>query len=263
MQRANRLKARSELLLSLFASGFKTTRDRLNVIWGRNMDAPIRGEPVPHMIQEFYSIPHHNIIAERRTPLVDPLIKLIPDTEYFSRPGRTPDSDLELPHSLEVWIDAALSCDDRLSKRLLRAAYWLRHAHEVNQLSQSAALVAAVQAVEVLLPALKGQACPTCEREISPGPTRKFRDFLQEYSPTTSADERRARDLLYKQRSRLTHGHELLVSDSDYHAGWTNPAHAFDSQALDRALRLAQISAINWFVAQIRSTKSSPNVVEA
>jgi hypothetical protein len=259
IQRAGRLRARYELLLSLFASGFKTRHDRFNVIWGRDMNAPFQGEPVPHMIQEFYSIPGFNIIAESRTPLADPLIKLIPDGEYFGRPGRTPGYDLDLPQSLELWIDAALSCDGRLSQRLLRASYWLRHAHEINQISQSAALVAAIQAVEVLLPAIKGQVCTTCEREISPGPTRKFRDFLQEYAATTSAEERKARDLLYKQRSRLTHGHELLVSDSDYHASWTNPAHAFDSQTLDRALRLAQISAINWFIAQIRSSANSNN----
>lgn len=254
IHRAMRMRARYELLLSLFTSGFKTRRDRLNVFWGRDMEAPIHSDPIPHMVQEFYSIPGFNLIADRRTSLADPLIKLVPDGEYFSRLGHMPGNDLDLPQSLGVWIDAALSCDDRLSNRLLRAAYWLRHAHDVNQLSQSAALVAAVQTVEALLPTIKGQVCPTCEREISPGPTKKFRDFLQEYAPTTSAEERRARDLLYKQRSRLTHGHDLLASDKDYPAAWTNPAHAFDSQTLDRALRLAQISAINWFVAQILLT---------
>jgi hypothetical protein len=257
MQRADRLRARYELLLSLFAFGFKTRRNRFNVIWGLDMDAPRQGAPIPHLVREFYSIPSLSDITERRTPLVDPLIKLVPDGEYFSRLGRRPDCDLDVPQSLEVWINAALSCNDRLSKRLLRSAYWLRHAHEVNQLSQSAALVAAVQAVEALLPAIKGQVCSTCEREIGPGPTKKFRDFLQEHAPTTSTEERRARDLLYKQRSRLTHGHELLASDSDYYAGWTYPAHAFDSQTLYRALRLAQISAINWFIGQIRSTATS------
>ena len=135
-------------------------------------------------------------------------------------------------------------------KQLLRAAYWLRHAYQVFPLSQSASLVAAVQTIEVLLPNIKGEVCSTCQREISPGPTKKFRDFLQQYAPTTSAEERKARDLLYKQCSQLTHGRELLASDEDQYTGWTNPAHAFDRQTLDDALRLARISAINWFVSQ-------------
>jgi hypothetical protein len=136
-------------------------------------------------------------------------------------------------------------------KLLVRAAYWLNHADQVLRLSQSASLVAAIQAIEVLLPAVKGETCPSCNREKGPGPTRKFKDFLQQYAPTNDSEERKARDLLYKQRSQLVHGHELLGTDGDYHFGWTNPAHAFDRMTLDGAVRLARIATIKWFMATV------------
>ncbi len=251
--RADRLRARYELLISLFAAGFQASRQKtLHAIWGRYTDVPDYGPPVPHLVQEFYSIPGHQLIAEQRTPLADPLIALVSDAEYFNRRRRMPDNDLDLPQSLRLWIDTALRCEEAVRNRLLRAAYWYRHAHEVWRLSQSASLVAAVQTVEVLLPTIKGEACPACQRDTSPGPTRKFRDFLQEYAPATSEEESKARDLLYRQRSKLTHGHELLVADGDVFATWTNPAHAFDDQTLEDALQVARIAAINWFIDHIR-----------
>jgi hypothetical protein len=254
MQRVSRLRGRYELLLSLFVPGIRTTRNGLDTMWGIDIGNRQPGEPTPHLVQSFYSIPGFQAVADNRTPLADPLIALIPDTEYFNRRGRRVDHDLDLPQSLQTWVDAALACEEQLSKQLLRSAYWLRHAYDVFQLSQSASLVAAVQAVEALLPTTKGQVCSTCNREIGPGPTQKFKNFLQQYVPTTSKEELKARSLLYRQRSQLTHGRELLTSDSDHHFGWTNPAHAFDRQTLDDALRLARICAINWFSDRIGLT---------
>jgi len=235
--------------LSLFTSGIKTTTNQHNMVWGVDAERTPPRELRPHLVQELYTIPGLPSVVDNRTPLADPLIKLIPDSEYFSRLGVRVDQDLDLPQSLEAWITAALACEGHVSERLFRAAYWHNHAHEVFRLSQSASLVAAVQAIEVLLPNVKGEVCPTCDREIAPGPTRKFKDFLQQYAPTSNKEERKARDLLYKQRSQLTHGKALLAADDSLGFGWTTPAHAFDRQTLDGATRLTRTSVINWFIA--------------
>jgi hypothetical protein len=254
INRAYRLRARYELMLSLFAPGIKTTSNQHHVIWGIDAEFTPGRDLTPRLVQEHYTIPGFPSVVDSRTPMTDPLIELIPDTDYFGLHGRAVSQDLVLPQSLEAWVNSALACDDLVSKRLVRAAYWLNHAGQVFRLSLSASLVAAIQAIEVLLPAVKGEVCPTCKREVAPGPTRKFKDFLQQYAPTNDSEERKARDLLYRQRSRLIHGHELLGTDGDYNFGWTNPAHAFDRMTLDGAVRLARIATINWFVAHASST---------
>jgi hypothetical protein len=251
--RAYRLRARYELLLSLFTSGIKTSRSQHRMLWGMDAERIPPRQLKPHLVQEVYAIPGFPSVVEGRTPLADPLVKLVPDSEYFGRYGRTRGEDFDLPQSLEAWMNTAVVCEEQVRQRLFRTAYWLNHAHEVFSLSQSASLVAAVQAIEVLLPAAKGEVCQACKRDIAPGPTRKFREFLQKYAPTPDIAERKARDLLYRQRSQLTHGQMLLSADDNFHFGWATPAHAFDMQTLDGALRLTRMSAINWFLAHTGS----------
>jgi hypothetical protein len=176
IHRASRVRAHYELLLSLFVRGIKPVSNQLHTLWGIDMDRSHEGEPVPHMIQEFYSIPGMPIIADRRTPLAKPLIELIPDVEYYRRRGLSAADPFDLPQSLEAWMNASLACAEPLIKKLLRAGYWQRHAHQVFPLSQSASLVAAVQAIEVLLPNVKGQVCaqPATGRS-APDPPRSSR----------------------------------------------------------------------------------------
>jgi hypothetical protein len=67
--------------------------------------------------------------------------------------------------------------------------------------------------------------CQTCgnlaEHEV-PGVIRRFKDFFDTYAPGAGLAKRR--DDMYKLRSDISHGSELMQLDQDLDFGWEPPS---------------------------------------
>jgi hypothetical protein len=129
--------------------------------------------------------------------------------------------------------------------RVLRAAFWLRHAQDVWNVSHTAYFLAIINAVEVMITKGKGERCPTCGLMVGKGPTALFEEFLDRYVPKTAATEPR-RNELYRVRSNISHGHLLLRSDIP--RGWAvmEPTEWEQMDMARDAHRLAQLAIVNW-----------------
>lgn len=141
---------------------------------------------------------------------------------------------LTLPRNLPALVDAFMLLDERLRRKVLRAAYWLHYAREVWHLSKSASYQALIQAVEVLIEVPPGRdMCPGCQRAIGLGPTKLFIQFIDRYAPPGDS-EGLARRILYEVRSQLVHGDMLLHMDE---AGLTQlaPRMNFEYELMNQA----------------------------
>jgi hypothetical protein len=84
--------------------------------------------------------------------------------------------------------------------------------------------------------------CGTCGRPRDE-PTRRFKDFLEKYSP--GAGNRSSIDRLYKMRSSLVHGTSMLRADDS--PSWAFTPDRLDEHAdLDRLHQAVRVSLVNW-----------------
>jgi len=137
-----------------------------------------------------------------------------------------------------------LKASDR--KRFLSACYWLQHASHVWDISHTAHYVALINAIEVLLPSFGGDSCPECGRDRSKGPTAKFAEFPDLYAPSDEAEPRRRE--LYRIRSKITHRHALLFSDTPRHWGGLEPAEQAEFERSGNTMKMVQRALINWLL---------------
>jgi hypothetical protein len=249
VQRADSLCDEWALLLSLFVTSFKGTMSRSpQHRWGLEM-GPVnsneqRDDLTPQLFQDWYWIEGFESLADGFSAAQTSL-PVTPDDIYYARRGIAAGDVLDIPSSLGEWVNKYAARSFTRRSQVLRAAYWLRHAREVFLLSHSASLVAAVQAVEVLLPTTSRARCGTCDQLMGPGPTKQFADFLDAYAPAEDDESAGARKAMYSQRSRLAHGHGLLSADAQ--VGWNHPATAHEHQLLSETHRVARVAIINWF----------------
>jgi hypothetical protein len=169
-------------------------------------------------------------------------ISLVPHDDYFGRRGINVDQMLELPANLAALVDAldALPSGDR--ERFFRSAYWFSRAGGAWRLSQSLSYICLINSIEVLTPHGLENRCPTCGLNRAPGPTARFRDFVERY-----AGDIPDRSRLYEIRSRLVHGDQILQSDQP--SGFAFTPHLWEeSQRQERARRIAQAAVINWAI---------------
>ncbi|MFK4086951.1 hypothetical protein ACI2LF_22770 [Kribbella sp. NPDC020789] len=253
MQRAERLHHEYTLLLTLFVPRLNLRRRTgFGGYWG--LPALRHGEMSPRRdpqwFQEYYAIEGFDrFVDEYGEPDQEP-ISLVPDHEYYSRLGISAREVLDLPVSINRWVEGYFTAPPALQRRLLRAAYWINHALQVFPDSQSSSLISAVQAIESLLtPIGTGTRCPCCGLSQGPGPTANFKEFLDKH---IGPDESAVRRELYRRRSQLTHGNDLLRADEEIDFGWTDPHRPFESNTVRAAIRIARISAISWFDEQLQ-----------
>ena len=171
-------------------------------------------------------------------------IRFVPDGEYFGRLGISVNETLELPANLAALVDAvdALPAGDR--DRFFRSAYWFSRAGGAWRLSQSLSYISLINSIEVLTPHGIEDRCPTCGLNRAPGPTARFRDFVERY-----AGDVPDRSRLYEIRSRLVHGDQILQSDQPSGFAFT-PQLWEERERHERARRVAQAAIINWVITR-------------
>jgi hypothetical protein len=130
-------------------------------------------------------------------------LTVVPDDKYYARDSIRSDDDLSVPACLDAVFDRFENADLRTRDQLLRASYWFDAAGRVWHTSKSLSYIAAINAVETLLPEQKTDPCPCCKRDRSPGPTARFHNFIETYA---AAEGTEARSAMYGLRSAFVHG---------------------------------------------------------
>jgi hypothetical protein len=165
-------------------------------------------------------------------------------------------SPLKVPSDLGDCFDAFEGLSPEEREKCLRACFWLGEANEARSLSQT--FLCAVQAIESLLPSARSEEyCPECRRLVGPGPTRRFRDFMGEWSPLDVDVARCAsRDELYRLRSGLAHGsRNPFLCDARTMMEIT-PRSVEEMNQLEAALRACRIALRNWLM------RSAPKITD-
>lgn len=238
-------------LNALLRSAISRIGPRVRHLWGLALSDQIEVPTQQNVkwVQEYYAIDNLPIqYADFSAPRPEQ-IRVIPHDEYYGSPFILSD-DLVLPDSISQMIEKAdrLDLDER--RRFIRAVRWMYAAYPLHSHLISSCFVALVSAIEALMPDPDRQdPCPTCQKDRSPGPTRRFQDFVERYAPSPDPEEKN-RKRLYKIRSALAHGRDLLRFDS---APWDwslNTTSATEREALDQLFRIVRAVIVNWLLSE-------------
>lgn len=178
--------------------------------------------------------------------------RLAPEREsgiYYAEGGVvSTDDTLTIPSELTSLCDAFYGLQAEQQAKFERACYWFHHSTHVRGLSVSACYTAIVQAVESLLaaPHTYGR-CGECGRDHQEGPTKQFKEFVDCYAAGFSRDTRDRIKNIYNVRSKLTHGHDLLMTDSlDTYIPPFIPKAVDEESNLRAATDMTRILLVNW-----------------
>jgi hypothetical protein len=174
------------------------------------------------------------------------IVEMEPDA-YYSTVGND-GTGLRVPSDLDESIGAyhALAVDDR--EKCDRATFWFHIASRQWTTSMSASFASLVSAIEALTArgVSHGIECPECKQKTShetPGATRRFRDFLEQFAPGASLKKRR--DEMYDRRSGILHGASLMKLDQDRTFGW-DPPFSNERDLYSELWGLTRIALRNW-----------------
>jgi hypothetical protein len=224
------------------------------VLWPPEGGPPL--ETRIHWAQEYYGYSDLNLQPVQSQASVAPPIALIPDDVYYSRMGLRVDSVLDLPESFDRLVVTYASLGRAQRDRFLRAAQWFYVAREILAFHASSGMAALVTAIETLAyEARDRSACPCCGLDTSPGPTARFKDFLDQFVP--EAGNRTAVGRLYTIRSNIVHGLNSLLSDEP----WTitfKPSLLDEMEEVSTLFRATRLALVRWLGAQDKSMGSGP-----
>ena len=179
-----------------------------------------------------------------------PAMQVVDREMYYHRLGTMPPFEQEVASDTAslVRLFFGLPVDKRSVG--LRAAHWYLHAAEARATSSSGALVALICAIESMLPpAPAAQSCDRCGRSTGPSVTQRFRDFLEEIVPSHNDEDVSARTKLYRLRSKLAHGGDLMRGDL-HPEHYIHPATSEEHGQIWHAGALVRFAIINWIYKQ-------------
>lgn len=208
-----------------------------------------KGEWQTAYLQEGYIVGGgFQFMQEDFTDSREPLLTVVPDDEYYARRGIGPSAVLDIPEGLNSSFDRFAQADIAIREALLRSAYWYDLARRGWRVSKSLSFISAVNAIEALFPdEREGHQCPECKRfHDSPGPTARFRTFVETYGSDEGAEDR---DAIYRVRSDFVHGRALHGLDAPRGWGAMTPQNEWHRDLHDSAVRVARTVIRTWFLA--------------
>lgn len=253
--RRSRIAREIELLCVAFTNGIGKGQSSILRNHWVNVPAQNQANHKSEYCQEIYLYEGQNCLADAFTETNEiPPIALAPSDAYYKRHGLAIGQNLDLPDALENQLDCFFSAPAEVRERFLRSSFWFQHAQLVATLSKSASFTALMSAIEALMPeAIPTGHCDACNRPISIGSTRRFKDFVEQFIPdqqASSADKGK----LYSLRSALSHGGSLLHSDRNGWAAGMTSRSLEEWASYDAMWRIVRIALANW----IRTSSGEP-----
>jgi hypothetical protein len=196
------------LLNVLLAGGTTIQPRRPRHLWAIVHEEDVASQEVK-WVQEFYFTNIGEVVRDELSPPVADTIEEVDPEMYYTTVGHD-GRGLRVPADL----DNSICCYMRLSKgnrdKFSRAGFWMDMASRQWTVSFSASFASLAIAVESL-------------GERSLPPTARFRNFIEQYAPGASLENRRRE--MYALRSDILHGSGLMEMDQDAHFGWAPPEH--------------------------------------
>jgi hypothetical protein len=163
---------------------------------------------------------------------------------YYGDSALRVGTELDLPDSIDTTLTRLQALPQPERQRYLRAAQWLFVANELWDVQISSWYIGLVTAIEALaFTEDRPDPCPACGRDRSEAVTRRFKDFLERFAP--GVGNRSVINELYRVRSSLVHGGDLLHHDDPYGMSF-KPVALEERARMDRLSRAVKVAMINW-----------------
>lgn len=208
---------------------------------------PCNGQTEFKWVQQFFFAKLGEVVIDDVSPPSKIQLEQVKPEEYYTKVGHD-GKGLRVPSDLDNSICLYLQLSENNRAKFDRATYWMDIASRQWNTSLSASFAALVSAIESLTErgVSHGFECPICGKPTQhevPGATRRFRDFFEIYAPGTSVAKQR--DAMYRLRSDILHGSELMQLDQDLDFGW-DPPYWNESELHNELWRLTKIALRNW-----------------
>jgi hypothetical protein len=219
-------------------------------LWANRTD-----DLTPFWSSRFYAVPGMLGVVGALTEQGERL-PVVPAEAYFSDilSGARADIPFDtfcLPDNLDRLVSAFVNLGGARHRRFLRSAAAIYTAQELWDLSISSYFLMCVQAIETMIDRPRPVRCPECNRDMGPGPTRLFREFVERYCSDSGVEEKVVNEL-YRVRSALAHGHYLFQIDE---APWSFNMGAMvaslnEDEIYRSAIAVAKTGLRNWLLSQ-------------
>jgi hypothetical protein len=199
-------------------------------------------------VQPGYFIPDWIYQSADFTP-IDGLRPLpeVSDDVYRTRRGIGSNDVFEIPDVLAPMLDAQHGVAPKTRDRFLHACYWYERSGAAWNVSVSLGHIAAVNAIETIMPRGADDRCPQCGLNRAPGPTRRFHEFIERYASRVPEDDRKG---IYDLRSSLVHSGKLFDIDRPGPWGALIPREQRQLDTYQAARVVARDAIINWLLDQ-------------
>lgn len=123
-------------------------------------------------------------------------------------------SEIELPVEMEYYLNLVDTLKAESKESFRRAIYWFNTGSRLyNQ--EELSVIPFTIAIECLLPKPSNEVCPTCNKPLSDGPTKQFREFMEKHLSLPENIEHLKKSI-YPKRSSMVHGSFALAVDQGF-----------------------------------------------
>ena len=246
-QRAYRQAREIVLLLSaITVAGFRLPTRNSESIWVVDPDDEWKQK---HLPQGYSHADVSGTIPEFSDISLLEDIELVPINGYFDGRSQGSSDNAILPQTFPSLVMKFDALNKKDKSRFLRAAHWVMHIDEVWKISRSAAYIAAVSAIESLLPPLPmaEAPCPSCGSKKTEGLTQRFAEFVD--TMVGGAIPRKQRLKFYQRRSRIVHG-QLIARNDDLDLTSTDPMRLREDGEQRWLTAITRILLHNWLIGK-------------
>lgn len=123
-------------------------------------------------------------------------------------------NEVELPIGIEFYLNCLDNLKGEAKENFRRSLYWFNTGSRVNNQEQLSIIPFTI-AIECLLPNPSNEVCPTCKKAKNDGPTKLFKEFLENHLslPENISNLKKS---IYPKRSRMVHGSYAFATDKGF-----------------------------------------------